>query len=148
MDDSKVYAEVGIGTKKVKELVDSAAKQNPKKVFIMVGINDIGSYTANQFANYYSNLINTVKAKCPNAEIFVQSILPVLSQATQKNPSLNNTRISEFNSIILQISKKENVGFINTSALINNENLYANDGIHYKPTFYSTWLNFLKNKVS
>jgi Lysophospholipase L1 and related esterases len=146
LDEAKVYAEVGIGTKKAKELVDLAAKQNPKRIFIMIGINDVGSYTTGQFANYYSSLINSVKTKCPNAKIYVQTILPVSGQATQKNPSLSNSRINEFNSAILQISKNENVGFINTSALVN-ENFYARDGIHYKPTFYPNWLNFLKNNV-
>ena len=127
-------------------MVDSATNPNPKRVFIMSGINDIGSYNKAQFAQHYTDLVETVKAKYPNARIYIQSILPVLGQATQNNPSLNNGRINEFNSVILQVSKNENVGFLNTTELVSsNENLYANDGIHYKPLFYSTWLNFLTN---
>ena len=148
LDDSKVYAKVGIGTNKVEEMVESAAEQNPKRVFIMSGINDVGSYNKAQFTQHYTDLINTVKEKCPNAKIYVQSILPVLAQATQKNPSLNNDRINEFNSAISQISKDENVVYLNTSVLVNrNENIYASDGIHYKPAFYPTWMNFLQTNA-
>lgn len=148
LDDSEVYAKVGIGTAMVKEMVNSATKQNPERVFIMSGINDIGSYNKAQFAQHYTDLIDTIKAKYPHAKIYIQSILPVLGQATQNNPSLNNNKISEFNSVISQISKTEKVGFLNTSALVSsNPNLYASDGIHYKPSFYSTWLNFIQNNA-
>ncbi|AFM39483.1 lysophospholipase L1-like esterase [Desulfosporosinus acidiphilus SJ4] len=149
LDDSKVYAQVGIGTDKVKQMVDSAAKENPKRVFIMCGVNDVGKYTKAQFSKHYTDLINTVKAECPNAQIYVQAILPVQSKATQKNPALNNTAINEFNSAIFQIAQTEHVGFINPSALVNyNPSYYAADGIHYTPSFYTSWLNFLqKNAV-
>ncbi|KLU67421.1 GDSL-like lipase/acylhydrolase [Desulfosporosinus acididurans] len=148
LDDSKVYAQVGIGTDKVRQLVDSAAKQNPQRVFIMCGVNDVGKYTKAQFTQHYTDLINTVKAECPNAKIYVQSILPVQNQATQRNPSLNNVNIDEYNSAIFQIANNENVGFINPSSLVNfNQSYYANDGIHYKPSFYTSWLNFLQNNA-
>ncbi|MGC7871407.1 GDSL-type esterase/lipase family protein [Desulfosporosinus sp. SYSU MS00001] len=148
LDDSKVYAQVGIGTDKVKQLVDSAAKQNPQRVFIMCGVNDVGNYTKAQFAQHYTDLINTVKAECPNAKIYVQSILPVQNQATQRNPALNNDNVDEYNSAIFQIANNENVGFINPSSLVNfNPSYYANDGIHYKPSFYTSWLNFLQNNA-
>lgn len=64
--------------------VADALRQEPqhKRVYIMLGINDLGWPSMETFTGNYSKLIDAVRSSQPNATIYVQSILPV----SKRNP--------------------------------------------------------------
>lgn len=50
----------------------------------MLGINEIGTGTADTFAEQYGKVINTIREKQPDAIIFIQSIMHVTKRKTKK----------------------------------------------------------------
>ena len=52
-------------------------KNKFEKIYIMLGINEIGTGTADTFAEQYGKVINTIREKQPDAIIFIQSIMHV-----------------------------------------------------------------------
>lgn len=57
--------------------LDEIVESNPKKIFIMIGINDLGrKRTTEQILTDYDRLLSFIKQKSPETEIFIQSILP------------------------------------------------------------------------
>lgn len=150
LNDANVCAVIGIPTKKVISQVDKAVKLNPKRVFILCGVNDLGgSYNKVQFKKDYTNLIKTVKTKLPDSKIYVQSILPVLPKLESQKLYIKNTYINAYNEVIRSIAKEEAVTYLNTAAVVKEkgQSVYASDGLHYKSSFYPIWLNYLKNNV-
>lgn len=50
----------------------------------MLGINEIGTGTADTFAEQYGKVINTIREKQPDAIIFIQSIMHVTKKKKTK----------------------------------------------------------------
>ena len=63
-------------------------------VYIMLGINDMGS-KRKSYLSSYSSLVSHVQEKQPNAGIVIQSILAVTSSYTAEHPKINNDEIRE-----------------------------------------------------
>lgn len=146
LESSNVCAQVGIGINKLASNVVYAANIQPERIFIMCGINDINpNLTDETFSSNYIKLLHTVKSKFPGSEIYVQSILPVLPKLEKANPNINNSYIIKYNMLLKKITEAENVKYLDTASILNskNEDLYAEDGMHFKKNFYSLWLNYI-----
>src|ERR1700759_4919998 len=62
--------------KRLKDITD----RNPSKVFILLGINDIGKDIPDAvIADNYMKIVKEIHSKCPGTKIYVQSVLPVNS---------------------------------------------------------------------
>lgn len=148
LEEANVCAKLGVNLTKVDELIEKAKNQQPEKIFLLLGANDLeyGGTTPELFKDRYKNVIHKVKASIPNSKIYVQSILPVLPQASRNNSFVNNSRIGQFNTVIKAMASEENITYLNIASLINdsNKNLYEQDGIHFKSKFYTLWLNYIE----
>ena len=62
--------------KRLKDITDG----RPSKLFILLGINDIGKDIPDAvIADNYLKIVNEIHTKCPETKIYVQSVLPVNS---------------------------------------------------------------------
>jgi lysophospholipase L1-like esterase len=131
--------------------LDDVIKRQPSKLFILIGINDIGKDIPDaKIADNCRIIIEKVKARSPATEIFLQSILPV-------NPTVNRFpqhydkehHIIHTNMLLRTVADKSGVRFINLYPLFLNdrqlldESLTA-DGLHLNPQGYKIWMQFLK----
>lgn len=150
LDESNVCAKIGININNAGIEVDEASKINPKNIFLLFGVNDMDeTMTSQYYSTLYANLIHQIKFNLPEANIYVQSILPVLPIVEEKRPYISNGRIEEFNSALKEMTAQESVNFINIEAVLNEDNrdLYEGDGIHFKSDFYPLWLNYVVENV-
>ena len=79
LSDSQVVSDDNMTTRKAADYIDSVASANPKKVVIMLGLNDAnyGTMSGEAFGDNISEVVSSVKSKCPSAKIYVVSVLPV-----------------------------------------------------------------------
>ena len=73
------------------------------KVYIMLGINELGWPNAKAFINYYRQLITLVREHNPEALIYVQLIIPVSKSKSDYDEIYNNKRIAELNQFIAEM---------------------------------------------
>ena len=52
---------------------------NPEKIFIMAGTNDLVHVSLEEYRRRYLLLISTIKESIPNATIYIESVLPIVS---------------------------------------------------------------------
>ena len=71
------------------------------KIYIMLGINELG-YNTNQTLENYKKLVDYIKDSQSSAIIYIQANLHVASKKSDKDSIVNNTNINKFND---QISK-------------------------------------------
>lgn len=148
LPSQNVCAKIGIGNDKLKGYLDNAEKSDPEKIFLLCGVNDLdGSLDKERFRRSYDQLIKAVKLKFPNSKMYVQSILPLSPNGEQKPPYVKNSHINECNKIIMDIAKSQGVTYLNISQVINSNNVYEADGLHFKSVFYPLWLNYLVDNV-
>lgn len=132
--------------------LDEITRHQPKKVFLMIGVNDLkrGVPTANIIENY-TRIVRKIKQDCPKTQIYLNSILPInpdkLLEAFQ---AVKNNDIRILNEGLQQISKTEkDVRFINLHEILadNSGNLRSDvtpDGIHLEVSVYVDMINYLK----
>ncbi len=112
-------------------------------VYIMLGINDMGGKRKSYLASY-SSLLSHVQEKQPDADIVIQSILPVTSSYTAEHPSFNNDEIRERNASLSELADSETIFYLDLNAFFVDEagNLnssQARDGLHLTAKSYKVW---------
>lgn len=112
-------------------------------VYIMLGINDMGGKRKSYLASY-SSLLSHVQEKQPDADIVIQSILPVTSSYTADHPSINNDEIRERNASLAELADSESIFYLDLNAFFADEagNLsssQARDGLHLTAKSYKVW---------
>ena len=130
-------------------LEDSVKAIGAKKIYIMLGANDVGLYGAEDSAENMRTLIQRILKKSPGAEVFVQSVTPRVAAMTNK-PS--NSALYEYNMKLNELCVEEGWSFIDTAGALRDEmgNLpdkYCSDastmGIHLTDEACQIWIDYL-----
>lgn len=123
-----------------------------EKVFIMLGINELGWPNVNTFIEYYGKVIDTIKASQPNATVYVQSIIHVTQQRSDSDSVYNNAKVNQFNQLIQQMAAEKGCVYLDLNEVLSDENgaLFADaatDGIHLTKPYCIKWLDYLRSHI-
>ncbi len=129
---------------------DMVASVHPKKVFVMAGINDlISGKNPEQCVENYRFLLQGLQKDVPEAEIYVQSVLPINPEKYGKKIDL--LRIVRFNDMLSAMSNECNVVFIDVySEYEKNDKMPEEltvDGIHLRENAYEYWAKKIDSLV-
>lgn len=115
LDDSTFYATVGMNiydlwTEKFCEvdgqketLEDALRARTYGKIYFQIGINEMGRGTVDGFMKAYEESVAKFKELQPDAVIFVQAIMKVTKDKSDKDPIFNNPGIEERNARIASL---------------------------------------------
>lgn len=129
-------------------IMDALKETEFSKVYIMLGINELGWTYSSKFIDKYSEVIDEIKEINPDAVIYIQSILPVSEEVSATHAYVKNDKIKEYNALIFQMAAEKEVFFLDTAAAVMDENGClpadaATDGIHLKKKYCELWLQYL-----
>ncbi len=127
----------------------TVAEQDCDKIYIMLGINELGWSKVKTFHDQYAKLVDRVRADHPEAKIVLQSIPPVSAKQEAKKTYVNNARIAEYNGVIQALAEEKECYFLDVAAcLTGGDGLLPKDlnfdGIHLNPAGCKVWLNYLR----
>ena len=134
--------------------LDQALTQKEyRKVYVMMGLNEVGWPDVDGFISEYTSLLRQVERDCPEARIYVQSILPVSAARSSEGDSINNSNIRRFNEKIQEMAENNNWTYLNVWKAIADEDGElpsdaASDGVHFGPEYMEIWLQYLREHVS
>jgi lysophospholipase L1-like esterase len=129
--------------------IDNVIKLKPKKLFLMIGVNDISLKMEQQETlENYSKIIDKITKELPNTQLYIQSVLPVRKDYTV----VSNNDINNLNAALTKLAKENNITYIDiNNKLKDYDNAlkpdYTEDGIHLKGDAYTIWFNQIKNYV-
>lgn len=131
-------------------LLEDMKGKNIKRVYIMLGVNELGWSYPQVFKSKYKELIKEIRKIKTDVQIYVQSIIPVTKARDKSDKYFNNTRIEQYNKLVKEVASEENVGYLDVqSALVNSEGYLPEetspDGIHIGKSYCEKWLEYLKN---
>ncbi|HIY21133.1 MAG TPA: hypothetical protein H9841_04420 [Candidatus Flavonifractor merdigallinarum] len=133
-------------------IVDALTQKSGKfsKVYISLGINELGYYDNQGFHDKFAALIDHIRATQPNAIIYLQNQVPVNPTLCAKNwPSyVNNDKVAVYNEIFTQLAVEKKVVLLDVAtALSTPEGILAQentvDGVHFTKGWYKEWLSYL-----
>ena len=122
---------------------------NPKKIFLMVGANDLTKNVKKSTTiNNYEVIIKILKNKIPNTQIYIQSVLPMNSKLMK----VSNQDILILNHEIKKLADKYKIYYININSYLIEDNQlptrYSVDGIHLNDKGYKVWVNIIKKYIN
>ncbi|MDF1494339.1 GDSL-type esterase/lipase family protein [Caproiciproducens sp. CPB-2] len=119
------------------------------KVYIMLGVNELGWSSFNTFIQDYQKVIDGIKTSQPGAVIYVQSILPVTAKKSGADKVYNNRKIEAYNQAIEEMAAKSKVRYlaVNTAVSDSEGNLPEDasaDGVHLNREYCRKWCEYLR----
>lgn len=122
------------------------------KVYIMLGINELGWSSMQMFADGYRKVVKDVKKAQPSAKIYLQSILPVSEKKSAQDPIYNNTKIGKYNQAISDIARENGVVFLRVGEAVQDSSgalpiSASSDGIHLNAQYCGKWCDYLKTHI-
>lgn len=131
--------------------IDPIIKGQPKKLFIMSGVNDIShDVSADSIARAMEKLIVMVKQGSPRTKIYLQSLLPFNNDVREwKLLKGRDHVVVEANALLEQVAHRQGVTWINLYPLFVDDQgrLRAdltNDGLHLMGKGYLIWRDAIK----
>ena len=131
--------------------IDPIIKGQPKKLFIMSGVNDIShDVSADSIARVTERLIVMVKQGSPRTKIYLQSLLPFNNDVREwKLLKGRDHVVVEANILLEQVARRQGVTWINLYPLFVDDQgrLRAdltNDGLHLMGKGYLIWRDAIK----
>lgn len=127
--------------------VEQVKMLEPKMVFIMAGINDVGECSIRDFKNRYELLLKEVQAISSSISIFVQGMLPINDKVFKI--SCTNKQIIECNEQIRTIAESLGFHYIDLFSKYQSDGQLDTaltiDGLHLKESAYEGWYSVLKS---
>lgn len=131
-------------------VIDGLKEGTYNRVYVMFGMNELGWPYLDVFTNRYEKLIEEIKSVQPNATIYVQSILPVSKEKSDKDSIYNNENISKFNTAIKEMADKNGYIYLDVASAVMDSNSAlpsnaSSDGVHLNKEYSQKWLNYLRD---
>lgn len=131
-----------------KTVLEGLTDKQYGKIYIMVGINEIGTATTEYFVAHYLDVINQIKELQPDAIIIIHAIMHVTASRDETDEYFNNTNINERNEALKALANGVDIFYIDVNPLYDDENgnlieEYSSDNIHLYGNRYVKWREFL-----
>lgn len=132
------------------KLEESIPLTGAKKIYLMLGINDIVVYGLEGAVENYRTLLDNILAAVPDAQLFVQSATPICEGA--EVGALNNANLEAYNQLLLAMCEEREIRFVDVASVMRDENGYlprdyCSDpdgmGIHLQDMACQLWLGYL-----
>lgn len=135
-----------------KGVLQALGEKQYGKVYISLGINELGYNYDQGYYDTYSAMVDKVRELQPNADIYLQLLIPVNTKkcAEAKQPYyVTNKQIGIYNDIIRTIAQEKQVYLLDVGEIYvdeNNEMFYdaSSDGVHFFKDGYKLWYEYLK----
>ena len=134
--------------------IDPIIKGQPKKLFIMSGVNDIShGVDADSIARVTEKLIIMVKQGSPRTKIYLQSLLPFNNDVREWKLLVGREHVVvETNALLEQVARRQGVTWINLYPLFVDDQgrlraELTNDGLHLMGEGYLIWRDAIRPYV-
>lgn len=133
---------------------DYAAERKPKRIFIMLGSNTMGSGTNfDVIVTQYGTMLKSLEQNCPDSKIVVISIPPITSDSSlAASSNIKNSDIISVNAKLKKMADSVGVDYFDLNSMLSDENGYfikdyaEVDGLHFKGATYKVLLSALQSK--
>lgn len=124
-------------------------KYNAKKVFICLGMNDVGNSTVDEFIDNYKKLIKNIMDINKDVKIIIQTIPPVTLYGEKQ--SIYNAKIDTYNEALIELITEKNIYLADPAFRLKDTSGYlaiqlcSDDISRLNKEAYTVWVEYLLN---
>ena len=118
------------------------------KIYIKVGLNELGYGTEENFEKKYAELIAKLREYEPRAVIYVHALLPVTAEKSATDKAHNNPNIVARNTALKEFATEQKAYFLDAGPVLSTSDgslrpEMTTDGIHLKAEYMKIWRQYL-----
>lgn len=119
------------------------------KVYIMVGVNELGGGSPAYYGSHYKALVDMILAYQPDTIVFMFGTMYVTKAYSDSSNTINNDNIDSRSCRVAAIADGIHTFYLDMNPSVADETGYVNpnfswDGIHLKPEYYENWVQFMR----
>lgn len=136
-------------------LEDSVHACGAKKLYILLGMNDVGLYGVDDSVANMETLLKLIKEKTPDLEIFVQSATPIHKGNEKK--VLNNENLRLYNEKLQEMCQRNGYNYVDIASVLTDAEGYLPDsycsdasgmGMHFTDEACRIWVDYLRQDAA
>ena len=130
------------------DLESAVAATGAKKLFIMLGVNDIAIYGVDKTINNWRTMLGRILEKSPDIEIYIQSMTPIWTGG--EVGGLNNKRADQFNQALETFAGENGYTYIDVASYMKDSSgglasKYCSDNyVHITTEGAKAWVKVLR----
>lgn len=130
-------------------LLDALRTMDCGKIYLMLGVNELGWNGTDIFRTQSEKLLQRLREDHPDAELVIQSLLPVSAAKDAEGRYVNNDRINAYNQVWMELARTYDAAYLNVAEAVAGENgklpeELCFDGVHLNPSGCRLWLDYLR----
>lgn len=130
------------------KLLDVLGEKQYRKIYICIGVNELGMPTTVEYYNKYKELLEVVRKLQPDSIIYIEGMMHVTEKYAKSSSVFNNTNIVERNTAVSTLANGRDIFYIDMNSAVCDENgnvrpELSNDGVHLTASSYELWHQFL-----
>ena len=122
------------------------------KVYVMLGINELGYFNDDAFAQAYADMVDEIRSIQPDAVLYLQNLVSVNPDKCKANNQpyyVTNEQIAVYNDIIADVAAEKHAVLVDVNAALVDESGVlpaegTTDGVHFTKDYYIKWYDYLK----
>lgn len=134
------------------KVLDALGKGSYKKVYVSMGINELGMYNDQGYHDRFAKLVDDIRAQQPDATIYIQLLIPVNEKKCQEKgiaSYIENEHLQVYNDLLRQVAQEKHVFLVDPAEELTDETgepPYDSvaDGVHFNRAPYQQWFDYLK----
>lgn len=119
------------------------------KIYIKVGLNELGWGNDEKFLEKYAELIARLRENEPRAIIYIHGLLPVTATKSSTDSTHSNDKIRARNESLKQFAVEQKAYYIDINSVVSDTDgslkpEMTTDGIHLKSQYMDLWREYLR----
>lgn len=130
----------------LRQRIDAIVDGHPRKIFLLAGANDVShNLTADSIAGAVADLVELIRTRSPQTQLYVQSLLPVNNSFGRYKAMIGKEQlIRDVNARLKPLVEERGAVWIDLhphfcDADGNLRKEWTNDGLHLLPDGYRVW---------
>ena len=133
-------------------LLEALALEEYGKVYLSLGVNELGYFDDDGFYRNYCAAIDAIRAAQPQAVIYIQGLIPLNEKLIMESSGrdyLTNEHLRVYNDLMRQVAEEKQVAFLDLYNLFVDEDGSlpedaSRDGVHLRTDYCKQWLEYLQ----
>lgn len=147
----KLLEDAGVTYQKTGKKVDLKEMLQEKhygKVYIMLGMNELGYGDTNMYLKQYLKVLRQIREWQPDAVIFIMANLHVSQEKNDMESEFNNVNINDKNVASARLANGRDTFYLDSNPIFTDDEGYLQaeltfDGVHLYAQHYEKWREFL-----
>ena len=131
---------------------DALAACGAKKVFILLGMNDLGMAGVEGTMDNWAKMLQRIREKNPDIAIYIQSGTPI--HPNGEKTKLNNANMDRYNELLKAFAKEQDCYYVDIASAMKDANGALKDSfcsdayVHLTDEACAAWAQVLKDYIS